>query len=64
MNGSACTKRPYLSERAAKLAHQRTGARIRVYWCFPCGAYHVTNVDKHRGGSDPTVEIPRRRVRA
>jgi hypothetical protein len=45
-------KRRYESERAARLAHQRSGKRIRVYLCRDfCGDYHVTTERHER--SDP-----------
>lgn len=34
-----CLKRPFAS----------AGFRIRVYFCWECGAYHVTNSEKRRG---------------
>lgn len=41
-----CGKRKYSSQTGAREAHRRMGARLRVYWCAPCRAYHVTNAEK------------------
>jgi hypothetical protein len=46
---SGCTKRGYLSERAAKRAHRGAHFRIRPYLCPRCHRWHVTNAEKgHR----------------
>lgn len=41
-----CGKKVYLSVKMARWACHKTGARLRVYWCDDCGAYHTTNGEK------------------
>ena len=55
-----CFKKKIKSERAAKkvLSDTRKKGReeIRYYWCYDCGAYHLTSKKRVLLKEDPPIE--------
>lgn len=43
---TACRKRGYRSQEAGRRALRLAGFRARVYYCFDCAHWHITNQEK------------------
>lgn len=56
-----CGKLKHPSEQAARRAARTMHNRVRVYYCQPCGAYHLTHGE--RGDPTSVTRPVRRRAR-